>query len=70
MVSTTAGILMPKTEKNTAPTREINGSRSGTNSAMITIKKNIIIRYTASKCEGDHDPAREEDRNGTREASF
>lgn len=37
-VSTTAGILMPRTEKNIAPTREINGSNSGTSNATTTTK--------------------------------
>lgn len=42
IVSTTAGILMPRIEKNIAPTREMNGSKLGTISAMITVKKNRI----------------------------
>ena len=39
IVSTVAGILMPRIEKNIAPTREMNGSKSGTNSAKTTVKK-------------------------------
>lgn len=44
IVSTTAGILIPRMEKNIAPTREINGSKAGTAIATTTAKiRNIYI---------------------------
>lgn len=46
IVSTTAGILMPRIEKNIAPTREINGSNSGTATATTTAKIREIRMVT------------------------
>lgn len=48
IVSTTAGILIPRTEKNIAPTNDINGSRSGTSNATTTVRKQEIHTFIKS----------------------